>query len=149
GARSPLSKGSAEFEASYCFQSAFICTGPKLRMKIEVLTGFDVDRVIDNREFREKWRRLFNACPWASVFQGEDFVTTWYAIYRSQYTPVIAIGSTTDGELAGLFTLAITNDSGQLVAAGDKHAEYQAWLSQPCNGNEFIDSAIEKLRERF
>ncbi|MGH9838064.1 MAG: GNAT family N-acetyltransferase, partial [Blastocatellia bacterium] len=121
-------------------------------MKIEILMGHEAERLIEGAEFRGKWRKLSDKCPWGSVFQGEDFVVTWYAAYRSQFTPVIVTGASPDGELAGLFTLAVTSESresGQLVVAGTSEAEYQAWLSAPRDGNRFIESALEKLCETF
>ncbi len=121
-------------------------------MKIEILMGYEAERLIEGAEFRGKWRKLYDKCPWGSVFQGEDFVVTWYATYRGQFTPVIVTGANPDGELAGLFTLAVTSESresGQLVVAGTSEAEYHAWLSAPQDGNRFIESALEKLCETF
>jgi CelD/BcsL family acetyltransferase involved in cellulose biosynthesis len=118
-------------------------------MKVEIFTGSEAEKLLENREFCEDWRRLYTACPWGSVFQELDFVTTWYSTYRSRYTPVIVIGVTEHNEKAGLFTLAICNDSGRLVVAGDRHTEYAAWLADPRYGDEFIESAIEELRKKF
>jgi len=118
-------------------------------MNVEVLTGLDADRLIENTEFREKWRDLYDACPWSSVFQEEGFVITWYATYRSQFTPVIAVSANDEGEIVGLFTLAVAKDSGRLVVAGHNHAEYQAWLADPRYGDDFIESAIGELRKKF
>jgi CelD/BcsL family acetyltransferase involved in cellulose biosynthesis len=118
-------------------------------MKVEIFIGSEAERLLENREFCEDWRRLYTACPWGSVFQELDFVSTWYSTYRSRYTPVIVTGATEHNEKAGLFTLAICNDSGRLVAAGDRYTEYAAWLADPRYGNEFIESAIEKLRKKF
>ncbi len=118
-------------------------------MKIEVLIDREAERLIEDAEFRRKWKRLYDKCPWGSVFQGDDFAITWYDAYKSQFTPVIVTGVKLDGELAGLFTLAIAVESGQLVVAGTSEAEYQAWLAEPQDGNAFIESALEKLREKF
>ncbi len=118
-------------------------------MKIEVLTGREAERLIEDAEFRRKWKKLYDKCPWGSVFQGDDFVVTWYETYRSQFTPAIVTGTNLGGELAGLFTLAIAAESGQLVVAGISEAEYHAWLAEPQDGNAFIESALEKLRENF
>jgi CelD/BcsL family acetyltransferase involved in cellulose biosynthesis len=118
-------------------------------MKVEIFIGSEAEKLLENIEFCEDWRRLYGACPWGSVFQELDFVTTWYSSYRSRYTPVIVIGVTEDNEKAGLFTLAICNDSRRLVVAGDRHTEYAAWLADPRYGDEFIESAIEELGKKF
>lgn len=118
-------------------------------MKIDILMDRDADRLIGDPVFREKWNNLYHQCPWGSAFQSDDFVVTWYATYRSEFTPVIVRGVRDNGELAGLFTLAAGAKSGRLVAAGSSEAEYQAWLAEPRDGNIFIESALEKLREQF
>jgi CelD/BcsL family acetyltransferase involved in cellulose biosynthesis len=118
-------------------------------MKVEVFIGSEAEKLFENIEFCENWRRLSAACPWASVFQERDFVTAWYSTYRSRYTPVIVTGTNEYDEKAGLFTLAICNDSNELVVAGDRYTEYGGWLADPRYGDEFIESAIEKLRENF
>ena len=109
----------------------------------------EAKRLIENSEFRAKWKKLYEKCPWGSVFQSGDFVITWYDAYRSQFTPVIVTGVNAQGELAGLFTLAVATDSGQLVVAGSNQAEYNAWLAEPRDGNAFIEYALEKLSEKF
>jgi CelD/BcsL family acetyltransferase involved in cellulose biosynthesis len=118
-------------------------------MKVEVFVGPEAEKLLENIEFCEDWSRLSAACPWGSVFQEPDFVTTWYSTYRDRYTPVIVTGVYEHNQKAGLFTLATCNDSGKLVVAGDRYTEYGAWLADPRYCDEFIESAIEKLREKF
>ncbi len=118
-------------------------------MKIEALMGFEAERLIESPEFRADWKTLYEKCPWGSVFQSEDFVVAWYDAYRSQFTPVVVTGVNAVGELAGLFTLAVATESGQLVMAGSSKAEYNAWLAEPQDGDEFIERALEKLSEKF
>ncbi len=92
---------------------------------------------------------LYAKCPWGTVFQSEGFVTTWYSTYGDQFVPVIVVGTNNDGELAGLFTLAISSDSEMLEMAGTVHTEYRTWLADPQDGNTFIESALLKLSEQF
>lgn len=118
-------------------------------MKTVLLTGQAAKKLIEDPKFREKWKQLYDKCPWGSVFQSEDFVITWYDTYWNQFVPVIVIGIKTEGELAGLFTLATDAKTGQIVAAGSNLAEYQAWLAEPEDGDVFIESALEKLCAEF
>jgi CelD/BcsL family acetyltransferase involved in cellulose biosynthesis len=118
-------------------------------MNIEILKGQDAEGIIGCADFRKNWRNLYGKCPWGTVFQSEEFVTTWYSTYRDQFAPVIVVGTTGDGELVGLFTLAVSIDSGTLEIAGTDHAEYGAWLAEPQYGNTFIESALLKLSEQF
>jgi CelD/BcsL family acetyltransferase involved in cellulose biosynthesis/GNAT superfamily N-acetyltransferase len=118
-------------------------------MEIDVLTGCDADNLIGNTGFHERWKKLYDQCPWGTVYQSEPFVGAWYETYRSQYTPVIVVGLDDEGELVGLLTLAEATESGQLVVAGRQEAEYQAWLACPRDGNRFIESALQELSKRF
>jgi len=118
-------------------------------MKVEVFIGPECEKLLDNIDFCEDWRRLSAICPWTSVFQEVDFVKIWYSTYLSRYTPVIVTGVNEAGERAGLFTLAIENNSGEIVPAGDRYTEYAGWLADPRYGDGFIESAIEKLSEKF
>src|SRR5262245_40816339 len=114
-------------------------------MNVELLTDNAAKQLIGDTKFLEKWKRLYDKCPWGSVFQSEDFVLTWYKTYINQFAPVIVTGINGDGELIGLFTLATDKKSGELVAAGSSQAEYQAWLAEPQDANVFIESSLEKL----
>src|SRR5262245_38016011 len=118
-------------------------------MKIELLTDNAAKKLIGDAKFRGKWKELYDKCPWGTVFQSADFVITWYETYVNQYAPVIVSGIDGEGELVGLFTLATDTKSGELVAAGSNQAEYQAWLAEPQDANEFIESALEKLCGEF
>lgn len=118
-------------------------------MKIEILTGPAAEKQLGDLEFRRRWKDLYDSCPWGSVYQSEEFVLTWYSTYRGQYLPVILTGTTPEGEMAGLFTLAVHLESGRLVVAGSTQAEYQAWLTDASHGDLFIESALDLLSETF
>ncbi len=118
-------------------------------MNIELLTGREAQQRIEAAEFRAQWKHLYEQCPWRSVFQSDDFVVTWYDAYKSQFTPVVVVGTDAAGALLGLFTLAIDTTSEQLVVAGTSEAEYHAWLTAPQHGNEFITAALDRLRTQF
>jgi CelD/BcsL family acetyltransferase involved in cellulose biosynthesis len=118
-------------------------------MKVEVFIGPEAEKLLANIDFCEDWRKLSIVCPWASVFQEVEFVKTWYATYKSRYTPVIVTEVNEEGKKTGLFTLATDVETGELVPAGDRFTEYAAWLADPKYGDRFIESAIEKLREIF
>jgi CelD/BcsL family acetyltransferase involved in cellulose biosynthesis len=118
-------------------------------MNIELLTGRAAQQRIETAEFRAQWKRLYKQCPWRSVFQSDDFVVAWYDAYKSQFTPVVVIGTDSTDALTGLFTLATDTSSGKLVVAGTSEAEYHAWLTAPSDSNEFITSALDRLRTQF
>ncbi|MBO0720236.1 MAG: GNAT family N-acetyltransferase [Blastocatellia bacterium] len=118
-------------------------------MKVDVFIGPEAEKLLGDPEFCQNWRELLVICPWASVFQEVEFVSTWYSTYKNHYTPVIVSGFDDGGKIAGLFTLAIENTSGKLVVAGDRYTEYGGWLADPKTGDGFIESAIAELREKF
>jgi CelD/BcsL family acetyltransferase involved in cellulose biosynthesis len=118
-------------------------------MKVELLTDGAAKQLIEDAKFREQWKKLYDECPWGSVFQSVDFVITWYETYVNQFAPVIVAGINGGDELVGLFTLAYDTKSGELVAAGGVQAEYQAWLAEPQNSDAFIEAALDELCGKF
>src|SRR5690349_20798869 len=113
---------------------------------VELVVGEKVSSLLSSIDFLHSWDALYHACLWATVYQGKEFVSTWYEIYRDKYFPII-VRETTDGKLTGLVTLA-RNKKGEIVGAGASQAEYQVWLSQDDNGS-FIKNAITVIKQQF
>jgi CelD/BcsL family acetyltransferase involved in cellulose biosynthesis/RimJ/RimL family protein N-acetyltransferase len=99
--------------------------------------------------FQLSWQRLYERCPWGTLLQSADFCLPWYELYGDLYTPLLVTANDGEGELVGLFTLAIGKADGQLVVAGAQMAEYQVWISEPELGNRFIEAALDALRQRY
>ena len=118
-------------------------------MKIEISIGPEAQKLIEDAEFSGRWKRLYDKCPWGSVFQSEDFVGAWYNTYKDQFDPVVVTGFNAEGEMVGLFTLATDTKTGGIVTAGGAQAEYHAWLAVPQAANDFIESALDKLCAAF
>ncbi len=118
-------------------------------MKLSVCSGTVAEKLLHDSHFRGQWKDLYDQCPWATVYQSVDLLTTWYATYRGRYRPFIVTGATENGELVGLLTLATSVESGELVVAGTYLAEYQVWVARPETGNDFIDAALYRLGEQF
>ena len=114
-----------------------------------VIEGLAAVALIKDDEFRWKWAALKGDCPWATSFQGCDFVTTWYRVYGDLYSPVIVRQIDTTGALVGLLTLAAQHFSGKLVVAGAHQAEYHGWLARPEDGDAFITQALDLLRRDY
>jgi CelD/BcsL family acetyltransferase involved in cellulose biosynthesis len=92
---------------------------------------------------------LQSLCPWATAFTDIPFVTTWFAVYRDVYEPVLVWARNESGRLTGLFLLGHSSKRGVLVPAGGRDAEYDTWLAEPGDGDGFIESALYLLAERF
>lgn len=118
-------------------------------MPLNLLIGADAESLLGDRAFQQQWRSLSGYCAWGTIFQGADFVTTWYRIYRSQFQPVLITETLADGSLSGLLTLATTPDAQQLMFAGAGQAEYHTWLATSDRGDTFIAAAMDLLRTRF
>src|SRR5690554_3069973 len=91
-------------------------------LSVQLLTGREVLELLPNAEFHNQWNELYQSCPWATVFQSYEFVSTWFNLFQDQYLPILVKGEM-DGELVGLLTLAIRinrESKGKLfiVAAG-------------------------------
>ena len=107
-------------------------------------------RQLSNDSFLAEWDRLFEACPWATVFQSRAFVTTWYQAYQAKYQPII-IRAEYNGQLTGLLTLAVpaSGDKGHIIGAGQFEAEYHAWLTAASDHGRFIKMALSKVLQLF
>jgi CelD/BcsL family acetyltransferase involved in cellulose biosynthesis len=115
---------------------------------IDILTGEQVLDLILDKEFLLKWRNLYIACPWGSVFQSQEFVCPWYRLYHSAFIPVV-VKAEANGRLIGLLTLTIEEEKRVIMAAGLGAAEYQTWLALPVCGERFITEALNKLQKLF
>ncbi len=118
-------------------------------MTIDIAQGDQAYSMLSNDAFLREWALLCEKCPWTTPSQGIGFVTTWYRVYRERFCPVILSEFSPEGEMVGLLTLAVSSDSLKLVVAGDLDAEYEVWLSDPDNGDAFIEKVMEKIRETF
>ncbi|MGV3503515.1 MAG: GNAT family N-acetyltransferase [Adhaeribacter sp.] len=116
-----------------------------------LLQGREVFALLtEEAAFQAEWDGLYQNCPWATVFQSRDFVTTWYQVYQSKFSPVLIV-TQAGGRLSGLLALAMPLSqadlpAGRLVGAGHYDAEYQTWLAWPEAGNDFMPQALEMLR---
>jgi CelD/BcsL family acetyltransferase involved in cellulose biosynthesis len=118
-------------------------------MALRIEVGMNALDLLRSESYLSKWNGLVNSCPWATAYQGPDFVLPWYQLYQDRYLPVIVYMEEEDGELAGLMTLALAANGKALVAAGEKQAEYQCWLEKPDGFHRFIEKALAQIRIQF
>jgi hypothetical protein len=117
------------------------------KIGIELFEGKAAWQQLSNESFLSGWEKLFEDCPWATVFQSRAFITTWYNTYQQTYIPLFIV-SYEGHNLTGLLFLAKAED-GQIIGAGDSQAEYQVWLAKENNGNEFIGKALKLVGSHF
>jgi CelD/BcsL family acetyltransferase involved in cellulose biosynthesis len=118
-------------------------------MNLVIHTGKQALSLVSSEEFRAQWMSLYDACPWATGFQHPDFVLPWYELYQDRFLPVVVVRQAENGSLSGLLTLGLHTPEKKLVGAGERQAEYHAWLERSDVGNTFIQDAVKKLRSHF
>jgi CelD/BcsL family acetyltransferase involved in cellulose biosynthesis len=96
----------------------------------------------------EAWHYLAETCTWATAYQTPQFCITWYEVYATKWTPVLVVSSDSRTSLRGLLPLAIDR-TGTLAVAGAYLAEYQAWLSDPNDGGQYIAAALDAVAAEF
>ena len=119
-----------------------------LNICFDVLVGEEVINLISDQEFRLSLDRLYNACPWSTVFQSKEFVSTWYQLYYPSYQAVL-VKAEQEGNLVGLLTLTKQAKNKIIMVAGLGGAEYQTWLATSECGELFIQEALSRVFALF
>jgi CelD/BcsL family acetyltransferase involved in cellulose biosynthesis len=115
---------------------------------IELIAGSAViDLLLNDAGFQQSWDTLFASCPWATVFQGRQFVAAWYQAYQQQHLPIL-VRAVERGQLKGMLPMVLLNE-GRITGAGHYDAQYQTWLAAPIEGNTFIKKALAELIKQF
>lgn len=113
---------------------------------LELLCGKDALTQIENDNFKIAWDKLYNSCPWATIYQSREFVSTWFYIYHKEFLPIIIL-SHNNNALNGLLLLAKHNK--YIYGAGGDQAEYQVWLSSIAESNMFMRNSFLLLKNKF
>ena len=121
-------------------------TTPPLR--VELLRGRDAVARALTPERISQWQALADAAETVAVYQSPGFVRAWYEIYEPDFEPLLLLGTSTDGTLAGVLPLALRREGpGTLCFAGAEHCEYAGWLATGAVQLEFPAVCVRKLRE--
>ncbi len=112
---------------------------------IRLVTGNEARALLGDPGFQDRYRQLYERCPWSTRFQSLEFLAIWYESYASEMTPVM-ICQGTDDYLTAAFPLAIWETYGWVICAGSHHAEYQCWLADPESSDAFLDAALGIIR---
>lgn len=102
---------------------------------------------LNDQRFQQAWGILYNACPWAMVYQSPGFITAWYETFQELYQPVIISAWSSEAALLGLLLLGKTDSCEKWVTAGQHLATYSGWLAAPGHSDEFIQRALHYLRQ--
>lgn len=114
-------------------------------MRILVLKSEDARRQLCDPHFLESWRSLFSECPWAAFSQTVEFVSTWYEVYHSRFSPLLVCGYSEGGNLVGFLPLALSMEGNELWPAGGQQGEYHGWLASPARSEQFLGQALREL----
>jgi CelD/BcsL family acetyltransferase involved in cellulose biosynthesis/RimJ/RimL family protein N-acetyltransferase len=114
---------------------------------LQVNRGASALTLLCSADFLQRWKALFDACPWGTCFQLPEYGLTWYDFYQEAYEPLVVHQVASDGSLRGLLLLAEHKQTRNLTFAGAHQAEYQVWLALP-GEQDFIENALLELRNR-
>lgn len=118
-------------------------------MGLTILTGHAALHLAESQAIQSAWKVLHARCPWATACQHPDFVLPWYRLYSASFEPVVVIAYSSERGLQGLLPLARRNDGVTMTGAGERQAEYHAWLAEPDAGDGFIRAAVAGLHAAF
>ncbi|WP_215223621.1 GNAT family N-acetyltransferase [Echinicola shivajiensis] len=122
-------------------------------LSLNLYRGKEAFELLSNCNFQNAWDNLYKVCPWSTVFQRREFITSWYNTYQEDFQPLIIMEKQSD-EITGMVHLAIPikdakkNRNIQIIGAGKFDAEYQVWLTEPDN-KEFIKEALKLLLKEY
>ncbi|HEY4652171.1 MAG TPA: GNAT family N-acetyltransferase [Pontibacter sp.] len=126
--------------------------------RIDVVTGGAAFQLLSDTDFQSRWDKLYESCPWGTVFQRREFVSQWYQVYQSEFLPII-VTSTSQGSLVGLLTMALNLSGvvpaklecsrGNIIGAGHYEAEYQVWLAETSGSDLFVVQALQEISRQF
>jgi len=113
-------------------------------MTLKIARSTEASGMLRQKDFRSRWARLHEECPWASAAQSPAFVTSWYEAYKDEYRPVLVCEFSTSNELIGFLPLALRGPE-HAVLPGAHQAEYKSWLALPPNGSSFLEASLKLL----
>ena len=108
---------------------------------MRVARGAEALALLADPGFQERYRQLYDRCPWSTRYQSLEFLSVWYECYAPDVTPII-IHQGDDQRLTAVFALAIWETYGWVIVAGSHHAEYQCWLAEPESPDAFLEAAL-------
>lgn len=118
-------------------------------LKVHIHQGNNALILLDDPQFQQDWEALYRQCTWATGFQSPNYASIWYKIYRHHLDPLIFTGYDSNCRLSGLLTLAYSPAEKRLLGAGDRQAEYHAWLTPPDQENTFILEVLNRLDQVY
>jgi len=108
-------------------------------LSFELIAGEAVRTWLRAIENRQAWRRLYDACPWSTVFQSPGFFDIWLRHY-GEWSPLIILARREGEDLAGLMPLAVRGR--EITGAGAHQADYHGWICAPDEAEAFADGAL-------
>ena len=98
--------------------------------------------LLGDYSFQQFWQSVYQCCPWKTCYQHLNYVSAWYQTYSRDFEPLILLSD----ESPKQFILPLATRSGQIVVAGGRQAEYQAWLA-PRLDLDFMYELIDFLNK--
>ncbi|WP_143962603.1 GNAT family N-acetyltransferase [Litoribacter populi] len=116
--------------------------------EVQIFLGKEVYEFLEQKDYANQWNKLFEACKWATVFQGLEFFYMFHEVYKKQYQPLLLV-LIEDEILKAFLPLSFETADGRITGAGVNDAHYHAWISLDDIGSSFFKRAVEELRRQF
>jgi len=107
-------------------------------LKLQVFDKSSAQSYLEQDEFIQEWQLLYKNCPWATGYQSVEYVTTWYHLFIKKFSPLLLVSYDEKSKINGLFALAKSLETEEIVVAGNLHPEYRVWLTTPENNQAFL-----------
>ena len=114
---------------------------------VQILIGETAISRMRDAEFRKSYLALDDACPWGTVGQHPDFISTHWSIYQATHVPVLVFQEDAKGKLCGV--LSLSSEGKKLGGVGADDYEYHVWLADLEHGVSFMPQALRALRRRM
>lgn len=111
----------------------------------EVLSGAAAVARLEAMSRSGDWQELVFDSRSATIFQHPSYVLGWYATHADSYEPLIVLGRTATGRLAGLWLLARERRHSQLVQPGTQQSTVPVGTARPETERTFMAAAQRAL----
>lgn len=114
-------------------------------MKVRIDEGAGVFEALDDRTFRAEWTRLWERCPFRTIFAHPDFVEGWLRFQGDRVRPIL-MTNLEEGRPRGV--IALCERSGDLEVAGGTDVPVHGWLAEPLRGSFLLEALLVQAPRR-
>jgi hypothetical protein len=119
-------------------------------MQIEIFFKHASRKILQDKEFIQRWNTLAEVLNHAMITQEYEFVSSWYQYYHQQYDPLLVIGYQDKSEdIIGILPLALSRSDGSLCHAGEYSSGYHGWLCFKAYETDFLINSLITIKQQL